>query len=185
VPTGSYASKRRVSTFVTASGDERHGLVVALAVVEVYPAAALQSWGLAWRVYKGAPHAEHRRQPLEALFTAVPWFELSEQDAGRLGHSDDAFDAVIAAFVARAAAIGAVGAPSSSDAELAAREGWIAIPTGPLDQLLSVDPARSPNHNRDQRTETGTGSAVRSQGARFVFALVRKRRMGDSNPRGR
>jgi predicted nuclease with RNAse H fold len=117
------------------------------AVVEVYPAAALQSWGLAWTVYKGASHAEHRRQLVDALLAAAPWFELSELDAGRLRHSDDAFDAVIAALVARAAAVGAVGEPGPSDAELAAREGWIAIPAGPLNDLLRVDPARSQNRN--------------------------------------
>jgi predicted nuclease with RNAse H fold len=105
-------------------------------VVEVYPAGALHYWGLAWRVYKGNSHTDQRHQLVQALVDDAPWLEMSVDQVDRLRHSDDAFDAVIAAFVARAAAIGAVGRPDPADEVLAAREGWIALPTTPLDGLL-------------------------------------------------
>lgn len=106
------------------------------AVVEVYPAGALHRWGLAWRVYKGRSHTDRRHQLVQALVHAAPWLAMSADQVDRLRHSDDAFDAVIAALVARAAAIGAVGQPGPGDEESAAREGWIAMPTTPLSGLL-------------------------------------------------
>nr|WP_276611049.1 DUF429 domain-containing protein [Kineococcus siccus] len=49
--------------------------------------------------------------------------------------SDDAFDAVVAALTARAAAVGAATRPAQGQRAAAAREGWIALPTGPLADL--------------------------------------------------
>lgn len=103
------------------------------AIVEVYPAASLYRWGLTHRRYKGA--AGH--YPLaEALVEATrPWLDLGPH-VPLLRTSHDAFDAVIAALTARAAAIGLTTRPDADQLPLARIEGWIAVPTGGLDRLL-------------------------------------------------
>lgn len=103
-------------------------------VIEVYPAAALKVWGL--------PHRGYKRDPIEvsaivdALLNAVPWLSLGEFEA-LCRQSDDAFDAVIASLVARAASRGAVTQPSAVQLPSAQREGWICIPTGTAAELLT------------------------------------------------
>ncbi|MFZ4078216.1 MAG: hypothetical protein ACOYKK_02115 [Microbacteriaceae bacterium] len=52
--------------------------------------------------------------------------------------SADAFDAVIAALCARAAALGLVERPPDEIVERARVEGWIALPTGPIGDLLQT-----------------------------------------------
>jgi predicted nuclease with RNAse H fold len=108
-------------------------------VVEVYPAAALARWGLPSRVYKGAKRRTGRIALLDAFANATAgWLELSDQDRQTCENSDDAFDALIAALVARAAAVGAVDLIPADDREAARREGWIALPTkGSLNVLTS------------------------------------------------
>jgi predicted nuclease with RNAse H fold len=98
-------------------------------VVEVYPAAALRRWGLPWRKYKGRDHVEERRD-LVASFAAKSeaWLSLAEEERRSCANSDDAFDALIAACVARAVALGAVEPIPDADREAARREGWIALP---------------------------------------------------------
>ena len=51
------------------------------------------------------------------------------------GVARDAFDAVVCAVVARAAALGRTSGPPRELADVASREGWIHLPTGPLDAL--------------------------------------------------
>lgn len=48
--------------------------------------------------------------------------------------SDHALDAVVGALVARAVALG-----RTPDTRMAAREGWIHYPTGPLRDLVATD----------------------------------------------
>jgi predicted nuclease with RNAse H fold len=98
-------------------------------VVEVYPAAALKRWGLAWRQYKGRDHTQER-YALVAAFVAETegWLSLSEAERTSCEESDDAFDSLIAACVARAAAIGVVEPIPEADLDAARREGWIALP---------------------------------------------------------
>jgi predicted nuclease with RNAse H fold len=98
-------------------------------VVEVYPAAALRRWGLPWRQYKGSEHAAERNA-LVSSFTEATAAWLSLEGAERIAceSSDDAFDALIAALVARAAAVGTVEPIPEEDHSAALREGWIALP---------------------------------------------------------
>ncbi len=51
--------------------------------------------------------------------------------------SDDAFDAVIAALIARAHAIGGTHEVPPTLREQADREGWIALPSIPLEMIVS------------------------------------------------
>jgi predicted nuclease with RNAse H fold len=97
-------------------------------VVEVYPAAALRRCGLPWRKYKGRDDVEERRD-LVASFAAKSEASLSLAELERRSceNSDDAFDALIAACVARAVALGD-RANSGRRREAARREGWIALP---------------------------------------------------------
>jgi Protein of unknown function (DUF429) len=98
-------------------------------VVEVYPAAALRRWGLAWRQYKGSDHEEERHALAGAFAVQTGgWLGLSDQDRGICEDSDDAFDALIAACVARASGIDAVEPIPEADLDAARREGWIALP---------------------------------------------------------
>jgi predicted nuclease with RNAse H fold len=104
-------------------------------VVEVYPAASLKAWELPHQKYKGA-NLDGRRNLLQALSTAAPWLDLG-QHTELCAQSDDALDAVIAALTARAKALNLTSTPSTPDEQdLAAREGWIALPTTPLAALL-------------------------------------------------
>jgi len=101
-------------------------------VVEVYPAASLRRWGLEpFRRYKGTANAERLDLLVSCLTSAAPWLRLGASEAG-CRRSDHAFDAVLAALTARAAALGQTTAPEGSEAAV---EGWIALPVAPLDTL--------------------------------------------------
>jgi hypothetical protein len=107
-------------------------------VVEVYPAAALKHWGLLFRGYKGAVNAGVRQELVDRLAAAAPWlrFGVLEQACRQ---SDHALDAIVAALNARAAAVGRVTGPSAEQAAAARTEGWIALPTGKLEDLTHDD----------------------------------------------
>ncbi|PTR22935.1 uncharacterized protein DUF429 [Rhodococcus sp. OK519] len=108
---------------------------VAGTVAEVYPAAALQQWGLPFRGYKGATNREKLMQLVASFDDATPYLDLADF-RGQCEASDDAFDAVVAAVIARAVAEGQTGLPHGVDAEVAGREGWIHLPEGPLSALV-------------------------------------------------
>jgi hypothetical protein len=114
-------------------------------VVEVYPAASLRLWGFDPRGYK-AERGHDVRERLVARFTeAAPWLDLGGFDAA-FAASDDAFDALVAALTARAAALGLTQSPRGSDADAARSEGWIALPECSLAELVQGemdDTARS------------------------------------------
>ena len=105
--------------------------------VEVYPAAALHVWGFPSRGYKRTKGAAVRARLVSDLSQRTEdWLTLSEEDWDRCTASDDMLDALVAALVARAAALGRCEPIPSGDHELAREEGWIALPeTGSLDQL--------------------------------------------------
>lgn len=98
-------------------------------IVEVYPAAALNQWGLTSRGYKGR-HNTASRAALISQFRAATngWLTLSRAHEDLCRSSDDAFDALIAALVARAAQKSLVEPIPRDDQAFALREGWIAIP---------------------------------------------------------
>jgi predicted nuclease with RNAse H fold len=106
-------------------------------VVEVYP-AALRLWGLTRGRYKGTDSATERAKLLSRLMRACPWLSMSKADKARCKDSDDAFDAVVCALVARAAALGKVQPPNRDQIRAAATEGWIAVPTCPLSDLAGA-----------------------------------------------
>jgi predicted nuclease with RNAse H fold len=103
-------------------------------VVEVYPAAGLNYWNLNHRQYKGTKNAPALGSLVTALVDRASWLHLGEHEEA-CRRSDHAFDAVIAALLARAAAVGKTLVPSDAEREIAAREGWIALPTCTLDEL--------------------------------------------------
>lgn len=103
-------------------------------VVEAYPAAALNCWGMPWRGYKAqAPAARERTsivrtQIVAELRRACPWLLLTDAQWAACEQSHDILDAVICALVARAASIGATVMPDEAVARQAAAEGWIQLP---------------------------------------------------------
>ncbi|MFC7451425.1 DUF429 domain-containing protein [Rhodococcus daqingensis] len=102
--------------------------------VEVYPAAALLGWGLPARGYKGRMNRAALTELVTGFAEAAPWLDLGEAE-WLCRESDDAFDAVVAAVVARAAALGKTELPADPDREVAEREGWIHLPNSPLETL--------------------------------------------------
>jgi predicted nuclease with RNAse H fold len=104
-------------------------------VVEVYPAASLQRWGLPHRRYKGAADGPALSRMVDELKARAPWLDLGEHDA-LCRRSHDAADAVIAGLTARAAALGLTAGPGREQMPAARKEGWIAIPSvSSLDRL--------------------------------------------------
>jgi hypothetical protein len=93
--------------------------------VEVYPAGALVRWGLGASGYKSDAGA--LRALFDAVAGAVP-LELPAPDRALCASVDDAFDALIAALVARAALLGLTDPPPPAVREQAAEEGWIHLP---------------------------------------------------------
>jgi hypothetical protein len=74
----------------------------------------------------------------DALAVAAPWLRFGDHEP-LCRRSDHALDAVLAALTARAAALGRVTSPAEQDRAAAAVEGWIALPSGPLAELVEPD----------------------------------------------
>ncbi|MBV8527424.1 MAG: DUF429 domain-containing protein [Candidatus Dormibacteraeota bacterium] len=109
-------------------------------VVEVYPAAALRIWGFKSRLYKRVAGAAARTALVAAFRAAAEgWLHLSAHEWEACDAGDDAFDALIAALVARAAACGLVESCPRELREIASREGWILLPLdGSLERLADM-----------------------------------------------
>jgi predicted nuclease with RNAse H fold len=113
---------------VDRSGDGR--------VVEAYPAGSLKIWGLPHQRYKDdAGILERSLQTLEGqvgLTFAEPgaWITCTR--------SDHAFDAVVVALTARAAALGRTERPPDDALALTRREGWISLPDPALEALRAT-----------------------------------------------
>lgn len=101
-------------------------------LAEVYPAGALRSWGMPATGYKGREGAGVRAVIIEAI--RQEWLSVDEAALQRRDHD---LDALICALVARAVATGRTEKPSPEQADAAAREGWIHIPTCPPAELVS------------------------------------------------
>jgi predicted nuclease with RNAse H fold len=104
-------------------------------IVEAYPAASLRCWNLTARGYKGAANLGTLRALARDLLAQAPWLDLGEH-VERFITSDHRFDAVIAGLTARAAALGLTHEPTTDQREIARREGWIAVPSGSLAELV-------------------------------------------------
>lgn len=97
-------------------------------VAEVYPAASLRAWGLAHAGYKQRGNREPLDDLVDKLKSYAPWLHLGEAE-GICRESHDAFDAVIAALTARAAAQGLTRRPRTEvEVAAASTEGWVAFP---------------------------------------------------------
>jgi predicted nuclease with RNAse H fold len=107
------------------------------AVAEVYPGASLRIWGLDTTGYRTDPASRERL--LGDLETTAPWLDLGAH-AGLMIRSADALDAVIASLAARNAALGTTAPPPPALLARARREGWIALPSGSLNDLLNPTP---------------------------------------------
>jgi hypothetical protein len=107
-------------------------------VVEVYPGASLRLWGFDTSGYRTDADARHRL--LALLSAAAPWLNLAGF-GDRMIASGDAFDAVVAALATRGAALGFSAPPASGMLDQARREGWIALPTGALSDLVTAPPS--------------------------------------------
>jgi predicted nuclease with RNAse H fold len=102
-------------------------------IVEVYPAGGLAYWGMNHRQYKGSKY----EAALGELVDNLPrWLEFGEYES-LCRRSDHAFDAVIAALLARAAALGFTKPPTAGQQAAAVREGWIAMPTRAMNDLVN------------------------------------------------
>jgi predicted nuclease with RNAse H fold len=104
------------------------------AVVEVYPSASLKSWGLPYRGYKRPSDAEALGELVDRLVAAAPWLDLGRAES-LCRRSHDATDAVVAALTARAVSQNLASVPAPGQEAAARTEGWIAVPTAPLDRL--------------------------------------------------
>ena len=109
-------------------------------VVEVYPAASLQRWGLAHRGYKGQQRTGALGELVADLVARAPWLDLGPHRPA-LERSDDLLDAVVAALTARAAARGRCVLPAPEEVARAGREGWIMVPDTADSLAALVDPA--------------------------------------------
>lgn len=107
-------------------------------LVEVYPAAALRTWRVDVTGYK--TDAAARVRATANLLDRARWLTLSPAQRALMEASDDAFDAVVAALIARAHALRATHPVPPAHADRARREGWIALPSTPLADL---DPTRT------------------------------------------
>lgn len=96
-------------------------------ICEVYPAAALRTWGLAHRGYKGVKNQVPRAALVASLSGRVPFLDWNGHQA-LCSRDDDALDAVIAALVAREVDHGRAFPPRAEELELARQEGWIWLP---------------------------------------------------------
>lgn len=104
---------------------------------EVYPAATLKRWGLPHQGYKAGPRDQMytlRLHILNKLRAEAPSLKVPDDYAV----SDHAFDALIAALSARAAALGNTEQAPPIQAKEAAREGWIHIPNGSLRESVGL-----------------------------------------------
>ncbi len=102
-------------------------------VAEVYPAAALHLWHL-WQPGYKKQELKGRKtlgEMLDGLCTEMPTLQFAPGAKQRCRDSHDAFDALICALVARAAACGLTTPPQNEQQRLRAQtEGWIHLPTG-------------------------------------------------------
>lgn len=104
---------------------------------EVYPAAAMKCWGLPHSGYKGAKNRSGGLAKLvDAVLAETPWLTFADGLERTCRSVDHAFDALIAALVARAVACGRTDGPPPELIDMATREGWIHLPVhAPLGEL--------------------------------------------------
>lgn len=106
-------------------------------IAEVYPAAALRTWGLTSTGYKGKANAAACGALAAAL--AQRCGRLSDAVTACLdGCDDDGLDALVCAVLARAVLQQQTGAPPPGRLVSARREGWIHVPTASLEDVIGA-----------------------------------------------
>ncbi len=154
----------RAARLLSRLGDQGHAVDRRGAgrLVEVYPAAALRLWGFASTGYK-------RREGRGSLVTLLGelrrrtcgWLDLGAAAQRLCGASDDALDALVAALVARAAALGLCEPPPPEHVERAAREGWVALPAADALDRLAATPSAGGSARRSARRTSRTSTRPR------------------------
>ena len=97
--------------------------------VETYPAVALSVWGFPSQGYKRKKGAKVRDQLVGDLAEKTSSvLTLTKEHLSQCSDSDDALDALVAALIARTAAVGCCEPIPYKHRDLAAEEGWIALP---------------------------------------------------------
>jgi hypothetical protein len=86
------------------------------------------------RGYKGPSNRPIRESLVDRLLAEAPWLDLGEHEQA-CRRSDHALDAVLCALVARAVAVHATDV-TGQHRPTAALEGWIHVPTVPLEVLI-------------------------------------------------
>ena len=109
-------------------------------LLETYPAAAFKAWRIPCDGYKKrtdpAGSESVREQVVNAIESAVgDWLDL-ELVRTRCIASDHVLDALVCALVAIAAKVGATHLPSNDQCQAALIEGWIHVPSKPLQAIL-------------------------------------------------
>lgn len=103
-------------------------------IYETYPGGAVAHWKLVDRSYKRADSTRERAMIVDALEAHL--------DVGphrsRMIASDDDLDAVLCAAIASLASLRLTGRPEGDDVVVAAREGWIHVPCGPMTDLAQL-----------------------------------------------
>ncbi|HEX3900979.1 MAG TPA: DUF429 domain-containing protein [Mycobacteriales bacterium] len=107
-------------------------------VAETYPAAAIRHWKLDAGKYKGMENTETLSAMADKLRRGFRGRLDFGEHRSTVRRSDDAFDAVMCALVARATLVyrGTAQIPQGL-IQRARREGWIAVPTCRLDELIA------------------------------------------------
>ncbi len=103
---------------------------------ETYPGGAVAAWALVDRSYKRTDSGPERAAIVAALGRHLDLGGFTEQMVA----SDDDLDAVLCAAIVGLAAAGRTHAPDERNTAQAAREGWIHIPSGPIDALAGLAP---------------------------------------------
>lgn len=103
-------------------------------VFETYPGGAVAAWALVDRSYKRTDSGPERRKIVDALADHLELGVHAEQ----MIESDDDLDAVLCAAIAGLAVAGDTHTPAEADEARAKREGWIHIPSGPVESLRTL-----------------------------------------------
>jgi hypothetical protein len=112
-------------------------------VVEVYPAAALESWGLPSRGYKGPKRKGARAQLLSQIEGKLRGHvAIADEHRIAIVAIDHVFDAFVAALVVRCHELGLTSQVPAEHAAAAGTEGSILLPVEGSLELLS--PASAP-----------------------------------------
>lgn len=99
-------------------------------IVEVYPRAALQAWGLQGTGYKGLANSDQCGQLADGLLGLIEGLTIGPDLVAHLRRNDDALDAFVSALVALDVRRSGPSPIPEPLLEQAAREGWIHVPSG-------------------------------------------------------